>query len=58
MISDVLTDAIDDIRDYLDHSPLYTDADLRKRIVDLVEQMDAMRKQLDTPPDWFRSFAI
>jgi len=52
MISDVLSDAVVSIQEYLDHPgtrDCYGGA-VRKRIVDLMAQMDALRIELDAPP--------
>jgi hypothetical protein len=52
MISDVLSDAVDRIREYLD-DPVYAtvySGELRERIERLVQQMDRIRAELDLPP--------
>ena len=49
MISDVLSEAIDEMDRYLDQSGLYT-GKLREEIISLRNQMYAMRVKLDTPP--------
>lgn len=52
MISDVLSDAIDDIDRYLE-SPTFADTycgELRQRIIELRDRMEAMRGELDNPP--------
>ena len=54
MISDVLFDAVRLIReDYLDNqtfSEVYV-GEMRKKIEDLVARMDAVRLELDQPPE-------
>ena len=52
MISDVLSDAASDIRDYLDHpvtGECYGSA-IRGDIQHVLDQMDRVRRLLDTPP--------
>jgi hypothetical protein len=52
MISKVLSDAVDKIRDYLSgpaHRDVYIGA-TRMEIEALVAEMDRVRKKLDTPP--------
>ncbi len=52
MISKVLSDAADKIRDYL-NDPAHRDAYIgatRKEIETLLVEMDRLRKKLDTPP--------
>jgi hypothetical protein len=52
MISKVLSDAVDKIRDYLSdpaHRDVYVGA-TRMEIAALVAEMDRIRKKLDTPP--------
>lgn len=52
MISDVLSEAAQEIRNYLHDetfAQIYTD-ELRARIEELVRDMDAIRVSLDTPP--------
>jgi hypothetical protein len=52
MISDVLSDAYDQIREYLD-SPEFDDTysgSLREEIERLVREMDRIRALLDRPP--------
>jgi hypothetical protein len=53
MISDVLFDAADQIRDYLKHDDpitgMYVD-EKREEILKLVAEMDRLRKYYDTPP--------
>lgn len=51
MISDVLSEAISDIEDYLNdvtYVPVYDD-EIRKELFDLVKDMEKMRKKLDEP---------
>jgi hypothetical protein len=51
MISDVLSDAVGSIDDYLEN-PQYNawySGELRERIIKLRNEMDAMRAELDTP---------
>ena len=52
MISDVLSEAVTDIRDYLTRMPdVYPPGDpVTVRITALVTEMDAVRQVLDTPP--------
>jgi hypothetical protein len=52
MISDVLFEALDDIRGYLDDSvfaEMYS-GELRAEIERVVAQMEALRERLDQPP--------
>jgi hypothetical protein len=54
MISDVLFDAIEEIRRYRTDpvfAESYADPELSARLDRLVADMDAMRAFLDTPPD-------
>jgi len=51
MISDVLSEAISDIEDYL-NDPVYVPVyygEIRTRLFKLVKDMDKMRKELDKP---------
>lgn len=53
MISDVLSDAVAEIREYLDHKspfPSCYQGPVRERIERLVAEMEAVRIVLDTPP--------
>jgi hypothetical protein len=50
MISDVLSDAVKEMRRYLAESRCY-DGEIRSRLEKLVADMDAMRAELDTPPE-------
>jgi hypothetical protein len=50
MISDVLSDAVIRINEYLDDSSGTYEGNLRLRIQALVAMMDAIRAELDTPP--------
>lgn len=53
MISDTLSDAVAEIREYLDHDGPFASCyqgPVRERIERLVEEMDAVRRVLDTPP--------
>lgn len=50
MISDILSDAHAGMREWLDTSDVYTGA-IRSRIERCMEEMDAIRCVLDTPPD-------
>ena len=52
VISDVLADALDRIREYLD-DPVYAtmyDGELRNDIERVVQQMERLRVELDRPP--------
>lgn len=49
MISDVLSQAADDIRVYLRRMPTVY-AGCEPQICELLERMDALRRELDTPP--------
>ena len=52
MISDVLSEAVDQIRAYLD-DPIYArvySGDFREEIEQVVKVMDRMRAKLDQPP--------
>jgi hypothetical protein len=52
VISDVLADAVDRIREYLD-DPVYATmyaGELRNDIERVVQQMDRLRAELDRPP--------
>lgn len=53
MISDVLSEAVNDIDGYLNDTRFLDtySGDLRERIIALRNDMHAMRKELDTPPD-------
>lgn len=54
MISDTLSEAVDDIRRYLD-DPVFADVysgDIRQQIETTVSAMDATRVMLDTPPGY------
>jgi hypothetical protein len=51
MISDVLFEAVADIKEYLNHpdiAPHYKE--IRQEIDDVVERMDKLRATLDQPP--------
>jgi hypothetical protein len=51
MISDVLFDAVSDIKEYLNHpaiAPAYKE--IRQEIDEVVERMDKLRAKLDQPP--------
>jgi hypothetical protein len=50
MISDVLAEGVNRINEYLENSADMYSGDLGDRIKALVEQMDAMRAELDTTP--------
>jgi hypothetical protein len=50
MISDTLADAVVAIDQYLADFPATYEGDLRERLLMLRDQMDALRKELDTPP--------
>lgn len=49
MVSDVLFDAAENIRSYLKRMP-DTYVDIEPRLQKLLGEMDAIRKELDTPP--------
>lgn len=49
MISDILFDAIEDIRDYQRDMPDVYDP-IRAEIEAVIVAMDALRQKLDTPP--------
>mgnify|MGYP000072399216 FL=1 len=50
MISDVLSDAADEIRAYLrTHAAMYVE--VKPRLEKLLSDMDGLREELDTPPD-------
>jgi hypothetical protein len=48
MISDVLSQAVEDMKWYVEHMPAVYAG--RPRVLALIEQMEAMRRELDTPP--------
>ena len=53
MISDTLSDAVNEINEYLTHAATadcYT-GNLKLRIEALIQMMDAIRQELDTPPE-------
>ena len=50
MISDVLSEAVDDIRAYLRSSP-HVYANVRAELDELVTDMDAIREHLDCAPE-------
>lgn len=53
MISDTLSDASAEIREYLSNpatARCYTEPEVRKEIDGVLEHMDRVRKLLDTPP--------
>jgi hypothetical protein len=49
MISDVLSEAADDIRNYMQRLPK-TYKDVKPRLDQLLTDMDGIRSELDTPP--------
>lgn len=49
MISDALFEASEEIRYYLREAP-HVYAEIRPRLDRLVSEIDAVRKELDTPP--------
>jgi hypothetical protein len=49
-ISDVLSEAIEEIRSYLKDDPCYAEPNFQTRCKKLVADMEAMRIDLDTPP--------
>ena len=51
MISDVLSEAVWKIDQYLQDQPIRYSGDLRQRIVAVRDAMDAMRSELDTPDE-------
>lgn len=51
MVSDALAEAVQEIDRYLfELRPAY-DRELRAKIIALRDQMDALRRELDTPPE-------
>jgi hypothetical protein len=55
VISDVLADAVTEIRAYLTnpvYAKCYDDPDFRRRLEHVLGMMDAIRGELDAPPDW------
>jgi hypothetical protein len=50
-ISDVLAQAVDDIDDYLKPPSIYSEGELRARIVSVRDAMDALRRELDSPAE-------
>ena len=57
MISDVLSDAAENIREYLQKMPDVYQGDVRRHVVRVLTEMEALRICLDTPPfplgQWF-----
>jgi hypothetical protein len=50
MLSDVLAETIEQIDHYLDAMPDIYGADWKERIVKLRHDIDALRRELDAPP--------
>ena len=50
MISDILSDAVYELERYLDEMPTAY-ATMRDRLLVLIEQMDAIRRELDGLPE-------
>lgn len=50
MISDTLSEAVEDIDEYLRVLPDVYEGEIRGRIIILRDQMEAMRIELDAPP--------
>ena len=53
MISDVLFETAEEIRSYQKRMPKVYEP-WRAKLDALLEQMDAIRIELDTPPEWVR----
>ncbi len=51
MISDVLSDAVISINTYLEEYPEIYSGDLRERIIKVRDEMTAIQRELDTPPN-------
>jgi hypothetical protein len=50
MISDILSEAVDQIDQYLNYYEHVYAGELRKRIIKLRNDMSALRNELDEPP--------